>query len=148
MITKNELEQSLLDSIRKNDIVRKRTIRMILTSIKLLEVEKRIKLLDESTILSIIQKEIKIRKEAIQDAKNANRLELVQDNLDEIAVLEEYLPKQLTEVEISEIAKSVINDVQAKNVADMGKVMKELIPRIQGRASNDMISLIVRKLLA
>jgi hypothetical protein len=121
---------------------------MILTSIKLLEVEKRIKLLDESTILSIIQKEIKIRKEAIQDAKNANRLELVQDNLDEIAVLEEYLPKQLTEVEISEIAKSVINDVQAKNVADMGKVMKELIPRIQGRASNDMISLIVRKLLA
>ncbi len=146
MITKQELEIALRNAMKSGDEVRKRTIRMVLASIKLVEVEKGTTL-SEPELAAILQKEIKIRKEAIQDAEKGNRPDLVEANQAEIKVLEEFLPKQLTEDELIAMAKAVINQVGASSLADMGKVMKVLLPQIKGQAPNELVSKIVRQLL-
>ncbi len=105
MISKQELEIALRNAMKSGDEVSKRTIRMVLTSIKLVEVEKGTDV-SESDLTSILQKEIKIRKEAIQDAEKGNRPDLVEENLAEIRVLESFLPKQLSEDELVALIKS------------------------------------------
>lgn len=146
MTTKQQLETALLDAMRASDGVAKRTIRMVLTSIKLEEVA-RLSSLDEAQVATILHKEVKLRREAIEDAKKANRPDLIADNEDEIRVLETFLPKQLSETELNKMAQAVIEEVKAASMADMGKVMKTLLPKIQGQASNELASQVVRQLL-
>lgn len=146
MTNKQELETALRNAMKSGDEVSKRTIRMVLTSIKLAEVEKGTEV-SESDLASILQKEIKIRKEAMQDAEKGNRPDLVEANLAEISVLESFLPKQLSEDELVALINQVISQVGASNPADMGKVMKVLIPQIKGQAPNELVSKIVRQLL-
>jgi uncharacterized protein YqeY len=146
MDTKEKLQSDLKEALRSGNNVRKTTIRMVLSSIKLAEVEKG-STLDEPVLISIIQKEIKIRQEAIQDAQRANRQDLIDSNKAEINVLESFLPKQLSEDELKDMTIEVMSEVQATTPAEMGKVMKSLLPRVQGRAPNDQVSRLVRELL-
>ena len=146
MNTKEKLQFELKEALRSGDNIRKTTIRMALSSIKLAEVEKG-SALDEAGFINIIQKEIKIRQEAIQDGKKAARPDLVDSNQAEINVLESFLPKQLTENDLKQIIIQVITEVQATSPTDMGKVMKTLLPRVQGRAPNDLVSRLVREIL-
>lgn len=146
MTSKQELETALRNAMKSGDEVSKRTIRMVLTSIKLAEVEKGTEI-SESDLASIVQKEIKIRKETIQDAEKGNRPDLVEANLAEIRVLESFLPKQLSEDELIAVINRAISQVGASSLADMGKVMKVLIPQIKGQAPNELVSRIVRQLL-
>jgi uncharacterized protein YqeY len=146
MTSKQELETALRNAMRSGDEVSKRTIRMVLTSIKLVEVEKGTDV-SAPDLASILQKEIKIRDEAIQDAERGNRHDLVEENLAEIRVLESFLPKQLSEDELVALINRVISQVGASGPADMGKVMKVLIPQVKGQAPNELVSQIVRQLL-
>jgi hypothetical protein len=144
--TKTQLESALKDAMRANDDVRKRTLRMALSAIRLAEVEKG-GALDESATLAILQKEIKSRHEAIADAQRANRPDLEADANAEIKVLEEYLPQPFTPEELEALARQVIAEVGATGPREMGQVMKALVPRLQGRATGDQASQAVRKLL-
>jgi hypothetical protein len=146
MELKATLENDLKDAMRSNDDVKRSTLRMVLSAIKLTEVEKGAKL-EESAIIAILQKEIKSRNEAISDAERANRPDLIQNNLSEIRVLEMYLPKQMEESELRALIQSVISELGATGPADMGKVIKTVLPKVQGRAPNDRVSLLVRQLL-
>jgi len=146
MDTKQKMESALKDGMRSNDDTVKRTLRVALATLKLAEVEKGSSL-DENSLLAIIQKEIKGRHESIQDAQKANRPDLVQSYQMEIAILEKFLPKQLSPQEINDLARSAIEEAGAVSIADMGKVMKLLLPRVQGRAPGDQISQAVRQLL-
>jgi uncharacterized protein len=146
MDLRQQLEASLRDSLKSRDEIRKQTIRMVLSAAKFSEVEKG-ETLDDSGVTSVIQKEIKSRRESIQDAQKANRPDIIETTQKEISILETFLPKQLTEDEIRVMVISAIEEVQAKSIIDMGKVMKVIIPKIQGRAPNDQVSLIIRKLL-
>jgi len=146
MDTKEKLQTELKEALRSGDNVRKTTIRMAMSSIKLAEVEKG-SALDEPALISIIQKEIKIRQEAIEGAEKADRSDLVDSNKAEINILESFLPKQISEDELKEMTAAVISEVQATSPTDMGKVMKTLLPRVQGRAPNDQVSRLVRQLL-
>lgn len=146
MELKLKLENDLKDAMRAGDDVRKNSIRMVIAAIKLAQVEKGGSL-DDQTILSLIQKEIKSRKEAIADAEKAKRPDLISVANAEISVLEVYLPAQMSKEELSTLAQAAINESGASQQSDMGKVMKLLMPRIQGRAPNDQISLVVRQLL-
>ena len=146
MELRQQLETSLRDSLKSKDEIKKQTIRMVLSSVKFSEIEKG-KPLDDSGIISVIQKEIKNRRESILDAQKANRADIIETNLQEISILEAFLPKQLTEDEIRSMAISAIEEVHAKSINDTGKVMKVILPKIQGRAPNDQVSLIVRNLL-
>jgi len=146
MNTKTQLEQALKDAMRAKDEQRKSTIRLALSAIKLAEIEKKGEL-DETAILAILQKEVKSRQEVIEESQQAKRPDLEKQAQAEIAILEEFLPEQISEDELEEIVQHVIDEVEASSMHDMGRVMKVLIPRLQGRASGQEASQMVRKLL-
>jgi uncharacterized protein YqeY len=146
MDTKNQLEIALKEAMKTGDEVRKRTIRMVLAAIRQVEIDRQVKL-DETAMLSIIQKEIKTRKEAVDEARRAGRPDIVTDTEAEIAVLQTYLPLAMNADELKSLAETAIAEVGATSPTDMGKVMKLLIPRVAGRASGDQVSTTVRQLL-
>jgi uncharacterized protein YqeY len=147
MELKNKLETALKEAMRSNNEVTRRTIRMVLSAVKFAEVDKGI-VLDDTALLGIIQKEVKSRNEAISEAQRANRNDLVEANQAEITVLETFLPKQLSQTEVDEIVRQAIAEAQASSMTDMGKVMKVLMPKLQGRVAGDVISQTVRKHLS
>jgi len=146
MNTKTQLESALKDAMRLNDDLRRRTLRMALSAIRLAEIEKGAAL-DENALLGILHKEIKSRHESIADAQRANRPDLVKDSEAEITVLEGFLPKALSPAELEDLARQSIAEVGATTIREMGQVMKALMPRLQGRATGDQASQVVRKLL-
>lgn len=146
METRMKLETALKDAMRSGDEMRKQNVRMVLSAIKFNEIEKGARL-DEAGVIAAVQKEIKSRQEALQDAQKANRTDLVERNRAEIAFLETFLPQQLSEEELAALAREAITEVGASAPADMGKVMKALMPKVQGRATGDQVSQAVRKAL-
>ena len=147
MSLRQTFEEAMFESMRKRDDLTRDTLRMVLTAIKQAEVDAR-KPLDDAGILPIIQREIKIRKETLSELEGSGRTDLIEKALSEINVLERYLPAQLSDEEISALALRVIQENSANAPSDMGKVMKNLLPLVQGKASPDRVSQIVRKLLS
>jgi uncharacterized protein YqeY len=146
MDMKTEINNAVKESMKSGDEVRKRTLRMVLAAIKQVEIDRRISL-DDAAVLSILQKEIKLRKEALDEATKANRTDLAGDAQDEIEVLNLFLPKGLDPQELRVIVVATIEETGAAAPADMGKVMKALLPKIAGRAPGDQVSALVRELL-
>jgi uncharacterized protein YqeY len=146
METKVQLETALKEAMKAGDDVRKRTIRMALAAIRQVEIDRQVKL-DETAVLGIIQKEIKTRKEAVEEARHANRPDIVTDTEAEVVVLQAYLPPALSEDELKALAAAAIAEAGASSPADIGKVMKLLMPRLAGRAPGDQASATVRQLL-
>jgi uncharacterized protein YqeY len=146
MDTKKQIEKDLKDALRAGDEVRKRTLRMVLSSIKLAEVDKG-EALEEEEVLAILRKELKSRRESIADAEQAGRLDIVTESEAEISVLEEYLPQPLTQDEILKLANQAVAEVGASSPQEMGNVMKVLMPRVKGRADGSLVSQTVRNLL-
>ena len=140
------LKNDLYAAMRANDTLRKRVIRLLISSIELAEVAKGSKLTD-SEFIALVQKEIKTKNDTIVDAEKANRPEMVKEQLEEIKVLEAYLPKQLSEAELVQLAEEVIQETGATSPKDMGKVLKVLIPRLAGRATNQDASRVVKDCL-
>jgi len=140
------LKNDLYAAMRANDTLRKRVIRLLISSIELAEVAKGSKLTD-SEFIALVQKEIKTKNDTIVDAEKANRPEMVKEQLEEIKVLEAYLPKQLSEAELVQLAEEVIQETGATSPKDMGKVLKVLIPKLAGRATNQDASRVVKDCL-
>lgn len=145
--TKIKLETALKEAMRLNDDLRKRTLRQAIAAIRQVEIDKGAAL-DEAGVLAVLQKEVKTRREVIEDARKAGRPQAEAEALAEIGVLETFLPQQLSSEELEAIAREVIAAVGASSLREMGQVMKALLPRLQGRASNDQASQVVRRLLS
>lgn len=146
MTIKAQLNESMKDAMRSGDELRKRTIRMALAAVKQAEVDKRIEL-DDAAVMGLLQKEVKNRREALEEAKKANRADLIAANESEIDVLQSFLPKAMPAEELRALVQAAIAETGAASPADMGKVMKTVMPRVAGRAPNDMVSATVRELL-
>jgi len=146
MDIKTQLTESMRDAMRSGDEVRKRTVRMVLAAIKQVEVDKRTEI-DDMAVIALLQKEVKNRREAIEEAKTANRPDLIEENESEIKVLEVFLPESMPEEELRAIAQAAITETGAASPADMGKVMKIVMGKVAGRAPNNQISSVVRELL-
>jgi len=146
MTIKTQLNDSMKDAMKSGDEVRKRTVRMVLAAVKQVEVDKRIEL-DDMAIMALLQKEIKNRRESLEEAKKANRADLVEANEAEIKVLEVYLPKAMPAEELRALVQAAITETGAASPADMGKVMKLVMPKVAGRAPNDAVSAAVKELL-
>ena len=146
MNIKMQLNDSVKDAMKNGDEVRKRTVRMVLAAVKQVEVDKRIEL-DDMAIMALLQKEIKNRRESLEEAKKANRADLVEANEAEIKVLEVYLPKAMPAEELRALVQAAITETGAASPADMGKVMKLVMPKVAGRAPNDAVSAAVKELL-
>ena len=147
MDTKTKLNESMKAAMKSGDEVRKRTVRMVLAAVKQVEVDKRVEL-DDLAVTALIQKEVKNRREALEEAKKANRSDLVAENESEIKVLEEFLPQAMPAEELRALVQAAIAETGAAAPSDMGKVMKVVMPKVAGRAPNDMISAAVKELLA
>jgi uncharacterized protein YqeY len=146
METKAQLEIALKEAIKAGDDVRKRTVRMVLAAVRQVEIDRQVKL-DEAAVLAIIQKEIKTRKDAVEEARRASRPDIVAATKAEIVVLQAYLPQAVSADELKALAEAAIAEAGAASPVDMGKVMKLLMPRLAGRAPGDQVSAAVRQLL-
>lgn len=146
MSLKEKLMEDMKSSMKNKDTLRKNTITMVRASIKQREVDERIELTDED-IIDIIAKQVKEKRDVIQDFEKGGREDLVEQTKKEIEILLEYLPKQLTEEEVEEIVKETIKEVDAKSIKDIGLIMKSVMPKIKGKADGSMVNSIARKYL-
>jgi uncharacterized protein YqeY len=149
---REQLAEDLKQAMRDRDGVRKTTIRSVIAGMKKAETEldasgERVHL-DDDGILGVIAKQAKMRQESIVEYRKGGREDLVAEEEAELAILQAYLPQQLTEEEIEAEARQVIAEVGATAPHDMGKVMKPLMARLRGRADGRVANQIVRELLA
>ena len=147
MTIKEALDSTLKESLKSGDNATKTTVRMALAAIKQIEVDKRITL-DDAGVIPVLQKEVKNRLESIADAEKAGRPETITALENEIAIIEKFLPKEMDASDLKAIVEKAIAETGAAAPSDMGKVMKLVVPQVQGRASGDTISRTVRELLA
>lgn len=143
---KEKLLNDLKESMKNKNLIRKNTIQMIRAAILQVEKDKQIELTEEQ-VVEIIAKETKKRKDAQIEFEKSGREDLINQNNEEIAILSEYLPKQLSEEEIEIIVKKVIEETGATTMKDMGIVMKKSKEQIGATADGKTVSEIVKKLL-
>lgn len=141
------LAEDMKQAMKDKDKVRLSVIRMIRSAVKNREIELG-KTLEESEVQAVISRELKQRKDSLQAFESAGRSDLVAEAEAEIAILTEYLPKQLSEAEIREIATQVMNEVGATGKADTGKVMGPLMSRLRGQADGKLVQSVVAELLS
>jgi len=146
MSKKQEIQTALTAAMKARDEDTKRTLRLVMTSIKLAEVDQGGEITDDR-ILSILQKEVKTRQDSIEEAQRAGRDDLVDAAKREIAILTNFLPQQLSKEELIFLAKKTITETGSAGVQAMGSVMKILLPKLAGRASGQEASQIVKNLL-
>lgn len=146
MNKKQELQTALTAAMKARDEDTKRTLRLVMTTIKLTEVDQGGEI-DDDRILGILQKELKTHQDIIEEAQSANRDDLVDAAKREIAILNNFLPQQLSEDELADLAKQAIQETGASGLQAMGTVMKVLMPKLAGRASGQDASRIVKTLL-
>jgi hypothetical protein len=141
------MSDELKQAMRSGDTVKRDTLRMLISSVKNAEIAKQASL-DGSDILGVISRDVKRHQESIDAFKKGNRADLVAKEEAEMAILQGYLPKQMTHDEIVAAAREVMAAVGAKGPADKGKVMKELMPKLKGKADGKEINEVVTGLLS
>lgn len=146
MSLKEKLAQDLKSSMKNKETVRKNTVQLIRTAVLQVEKDKKITLEDED-ILELIAKQLKQRKDALPEYEKSGREDLISQLKQEMEVLMEYLPKQLSEEELRPIVEEAVKAVGAASMKDMGKVMSAVMPKVKGRADGKMISDIAKSLI-
>jgi uncharacterized protein YqeY len=144
---KQKLTDDLKQALREGNKVRRSAIRLAMAAIKNAEIARQASL-DDTDILGVIAKEVRQRKESIEAFKQGNRQDLVAQEEAELAILEQYLPQQMTREEIIAEARRVIAEVGAQGLSDKGKVMPKLIAQLKGRADGREINEVVTELLS
>ena len=143
---KERLLEDLKEAMRAKDDLKVSVIRMLRAAVVNAEKEKR-RELSEDEVLEVISREVKRRVEAAEEYERAGRADLAEKERKEAEILRSYLPEQMSEEEIKELARRVIEEVGAVGRKDMGKVMGSIMPRVRGRAEGRGVSEIVRRLL-
>ena len=146
MSIQKQLRDALTEALKAGENQRKTTLRMALASIKNAEVEARGDL-DEDLVLNLLQKEVKARHETIEGAKKANRPDLIEKAEAEIKILSDFLPQQLSTEELRVFVQEAIEESGASSMAEIGKIMGVLMPKIRGKADGKEANQIVRELL-
>ena len=147
---KQELRDELTESMLAKDADRTSVIRMLLSALNYYEIQKGgagYEATDED-VMTIINKEVKQRKDSIEQYGNAGRQELVNKEQKELEMLQKYLPAQMGEEEVRKLVQDAISETGASTPQDMGKVMGALMPKVKGKADGAMVSTIVREELS
>ena len=147
MSIKDTVQAAVKDAMRAQEKEKLGVLRLIMSEFKQVEVDERITL-DETRILSILDKMIKQRRESITQFKAANRDDLVQKELAEVDIIQQFMPEQLSDSEVEKIISAAITETNAKSIQDMGKVMALIKPKLQGRADLGQAGAKIKALLA
>ena len=142
------LEEDLITSMKARDAEKTGVLRMVKAALTNYKIEKKKENLDDSEVLEVIQKQAKQRNESIDSFQKAGRTDLVNKEKAELAILAAYLPAQMSDEELRKMAQEVIASVGAKTKVDAGKVMKDLMPLVKGRADGKRAQEIATQLLA
>lgn len=142
----DRLNQDMKQAMKAKDKVRLSVIRMIKTSLQN-ESIKHGKELSEDEALTVLTRELKQRKDSLQEFERAGRQDLIDSVQEEIAIVNSYMPEQLSADELQTLIDETISEVGAKTKADMGKVMKAIMPKVKGRADGSQISHLVQSQL-
>ena len=143
---KEKLNEDLKKYMKEKNTLALNTVRLVIAEIKNKEVEKNSEITDEE-ILQIIRKQIKMREDSIQQFRSANREDLAEKEAQELEILKNYLPEDLTDEELDKIIQGTIKELNASSKKDFGRVIKEVIQKVQGRADNKKISELISKKL-
>ena len=146
MSLKEKLNNDFKEAMRNRDQLRKNVITLIRSEIKQIEVDKRIEL-EEQDIIEIISRQLKQRKDALEEFNKGNREDLAKQAEEEAQILLSYLPEQLSEEEITKIIKETIAEIGANSIKEMGKVMAAIMPKVKGIADGKLVNQIVREQL-
>lgn len=143
MSIKDKINSDLKDAMRARDQKKLSALRLITAAIKQIEVDERIDV-DETRMLVILDKMVKQRNESIAQFTAANRTDLVEQEEFELSVINQYMPEPLSETEIANAVEQAISTVKAEKMSDMGRVMAELKPQLQGRADMSKVSAMIK----
>ena len=146
MSLSQRLDDDMKQAMRDKDKFRLTTIRMVRAAVKNQEIDLK-RPLEDGEVLDIVSREIKQRKDSLQEFQKAGRDDLVKDVAAEIDIISVYLPAQLTEEEIKAIVQQTIQETGASSKADMGKVMSALMPKVKGRADGKLVNQTVQQFL-
>ena len=148
MSLKDKLTEDMKQAMKDNEAgkLRLSVIRMVRAAIKNVEIDTKAELAEED-VIAIVAKEVKMRRDSMEEFKKGQRDDLVAQLEQEIEVLLPYLPQQLTEAEVREIVTEAVAIAGATSSKDMGKVMAVLMPKVKGRADGKLVNNIVRELL-
>jgi hypothetical protein len=143
---KKQLIEDMKKYMKEKNKLALNTVKMVNAEIKNQEIDKQKDLTDEE-IIAVIEKQIKNRRDSVEQYKNAGRDDLAEQESQEIKILEKYLPEQLSEEEIEKIVDEVIEQVGAKDKRDFGKVMGKIMPKVKGKADGNIVKKLVQKKL-
>ena len=144
---RERLREDLKSAMRAGETVRRDTIRMLEAAIKNAEIERRGESLDDANVLAILQRQMKQRRDSIEQFEQGGREDLAEIERAEMAVIEAYLPEQLVPGEIAEAARRIIGQVGASGPGDRGKVMGPLMKELRGKADGAAVNAVVSELL-
>ena len=142
-----QIQTDLKQAMLKKDVLRTSVLRMLVSAARYLQVEKSLPALGDEDIIHVLKRQVKQRRDSIESFAGANRPELAAKEQQELGILEEYLPKQLSEAEITALVKAAITETGATSKAQMGLVMKTAMSKLAGKADGKQVNLIVMKLL-
>ena len=142
MNLKEQLTNDLKESMKNKEQVKKSVVTLVRAAIKQKEVDERVEL-DDNAVMDIISKQLKQRKDALDEFKKAARDDLISQTEKEIEILLSYLPKQLTDDELRDYIKKAVEQVNATSIKDMGKIMGILMPQVKGKADRKRINNLV-----
>ena len=143
---RNQILEDLKSAMKAQDKLKLSVIRMVKSSIQMEELNKKRELTDEE-VIDVISKQIKTRKDSINEFTKGGREDLIESTSKEIEILLTYLPKQLSEEEINNIIDKVFEEIKPSSPKDMGKVMKTVTPLVKGKADMGMVSSIIKNKL-
>ena len=146
MTLMEQLTADMKDAMKKGEKERLSVIRLVRGAVRQAEIDGK-KTLNDDEILNILAKEVKMRRDSIEEFERGKRTDLVEKTKAEIDILMPYLPAQLSPNEVKELAEKAAAEVGAATAKDMGKVMGVLMPRLKGRADGKIVNEIVRALL-
>lgn len=146
MTLKDTLMNDLKESMKNKDQVRKSVVTLVRSAIKQKEVDERVELSDDD-ILDIISKQLKQRKDSLEEFEKIQRDDLIEETEKEISILMGYLPEQLTDEELHAIVSETINQVGATTMKDMGKIMGVVMPKVKGKADGKRINEVAKQIL-
>lgn len=147
MALKHQIQEDMLQAMKAHEDVKVSALRMLKAAILKYEVSGERKEATDQDVLTIIGKEIKSRRDSIEQFKAGNRMEMAENEEKEIAVLMAYMPPQMSEDELKKVAKEVIASMGASSKADLGKVMGAMMVKVKGMADGDIVSKVVKELL-
>lgn len=148
MTLRDRLTEDMKQAMKAKEAgkLRLSVIRMVRSAAKYLEIDRH-KELDDNELLEVVAKEVKMRKDSLEEFRKANRPELLEILEQEIAILMEYLPEQMGESEVRTLVAQAVADAQASSPKDMGKVMALLMPKVKGRADGKLVNSLVKEML-